>query len=149
MPKTLRQVLLGGLAVLCSFSWACSPAGRWQKLNDAGSTAAEQGNIVEAEKQFAAALREAEKLGAYDPRLATSLNNLATLYQDRGEYALAEQLYRRALAIEKKASPQDDPLLADIRSNLAAVRKAEGKPGGVARERNPAHEKWHKGIAHT
>ncbi len=31
--------------------------------------------------------------------MATSLNNLAALYHDQGQYAKAEPLYQRALAI--------------------------------------------------
>ncbi len=38
-----------------------------------------------------------------DLRLATSLNNLATLYYSHGKYAQAEPLFRRALAIREKA----------------------------------------------
>lgn len=128
MSKTLRQVLWGGLVILCSFSWACSSGGRWQVLNNAGSRAAEQGDTLEAEKEFTAALREAEKFGEYDLRLATSLNNPATLYQDSGKYERAEQLYRRALAIEERTSSPGDPALLDSLSNLAAVREAEAKP---------------------
>ena len=37
--------------------------------------------------------------GPAHPNVATSLNNLALLYQAQGRYAEAEPLYRRALAI--------------------------------------------------
>ncbi len=42
----------------------------------AATKAYQQGNYPEAEKQFSAALKEAEGFGPQDPRLATSLNNL-------------------------------------------------------------------------
>ena len=41
--------------------------------------------------------------------LATSLNNLAALYADTGQYAQAEPLYRRALAIQEKALGPEPP----------------------------------------
>ena len=34
--------------------------------------------------------------------MATSLNNLAVLYEDMGRYAEAEPLYRRSLEIREK-----------------------------------------------
>jgi len=40
---------------------------------------------------------------------ATSLNNLAGLYLTQGNYAHAEPLYQRALAIREKALGPDQP----------------------------------------
>ncbi len=45
----------------------------------AGEAAYQQGNYAEAVTQFRAALSLAEAFGPDDPRLATSLNNLALL----------------------------------------------------------------------
>ena len=49
------------------------------------------------------AIRE-KALGPEHPDTATSLNNLALLYQATGAYAQAEPLYKRALAIRRKRS---------------------------------------------
>ncbi len=38
-----------------------------------------QGNYPEAERQFAAAVNEAEEFGPQDPRLADALNSLASM----------------------------------------------------------------------
>ena len=127
MSKRFSWLSLGSLAVICSLSLACSRISPWEKENTAGSKAAAQGNTVEAERQFTAALHEAGKSGEPDLRLATSLSNLAAVYQDNGEYALAEQLYRRALAIEQEILLPGDPVLTDTLSNLAAVQLAAGK----------------------
>ena len=40
----------------------------WESYNQAGSDAYEQGNYAEAEKQFLAALQEAENFGPEGPR---------------------------------------------------------------------------------
>ncbi len=69
-------------------------------------------NYPEAEKQWSAALKEAEGFGPQDPRLATTLNNLAGLYQAQGRYAEAEPLYKRALAIIEKALGPEHPPVA-------------------------------------
>jgi tetratricopeptide (TPR) repeat protein len=41
-----------------------------------------------------------QKFGPDHPNVAQSLNSLAELYCDQGEYAKAEPLYKRALAID-------------------------------------------------
>ncbi len=96
--------LLAGL--VCLALWpAHAPAqgGLWETYMAAATKAYQQGNYPEAEDQLGAALKEAEGFGPQDPRLATSLNNLALLYHDQGRYAEAEPLYERALAIVEKA----------------------------------------------
>ncbi len=64
----------------------------WEKLNNEGKKAFEQGHDSEAERLFLAAVKEVEKFGNQDNRLATSLGNLAVLYGDQGKYAEAESL---------------------------------------------------------
>ncbi len=76
---------------------------------------------------FLAALKEAEKFGEQDPRLATSLNNMAELYRIRGEYAEAELLIQRALAIREKALGPEHPYVAPSLNNLAALYRDQGK----------------------
>ena len=53
--------------------------------------------------------------------MATSLNNLAELYRALGNYAKAEPLYKRALAILKKALGSDHPNVAITLNNLAEL----------------------------
>ena len=53
-------------------------------------------------------------LGPVHPNVATSLNNLAALYQTQGNYAQAEPLYKRALAIWEKALGPVHPNVATI-----------------------------------
>jgi tetratricopeptide (TPR) repeat protein len=65
-------------------------ASRWQSYMTAATAAYQHGNYVEAEKQLSAALKEAERFGVQAPRLATTLNNLATVYQVQGQYGEAE-----------------------------------------------------------
>jgi hypothetical protein len=52
----------------------------WEKCNNAGKEAFEQGRYAEAEASFLAALREAERFDSQDLRLAKSLHNLANAY---------------------------------------------------------------------
>ena len=58
--------------------------------------------------------------------MATSLNNLAALYDTQGDYAKAEPLYKRSLAIWEKALGPDHPDVATSLNNLALLYDTEG-----------------------
>lgn len=99
-----------------------------------------QGHNAQAEALFKRALAIREKaLGADNPDVATSLNSLATLYSDhgqytndRGYYSKAKPLFKRALAIREKCLPPDHPDLAGSLNNLANVYLAEGDNADAA-----------------
>ena len=55
-----------------------------------------------------------------------SLNNLAVLYDSMGDYAKAEPLYRRALAIHEKALGPEHPDTATSLNNLAGLYNSMG-----------------------
>ncbi len=56
--------------------------------------------------------------------MATSLNNLAALYHAQVQYAEAELLHKRSLAISEKALGPDHPDVATSLENLAALYRA-------------------------
>ena len=60
-------------------------------------------------------------LGPDHPNVATSLNNLAELYRTQGQYAQAEPLYKRSLAIVEKALGPNHPNVATSLENLAVL----------------------------
>ena len=53
--------------------------------------------------------------------MATSLNNLAGLYQSQGRYTEAEPLYLQALAIAEQALGENHPTTVRIRENLESL----------------------------
>jgi tetratricopeptide (TPR) repeat protein len=82
----------------------------------------QQGRYAAAEPYAKEALRlGTEEFGPNDPSTATSLNNLAALYQAQGHYAEAEPLYQRALAIREKALGPEHPHVAMSLENYAAL----------------------------
>ncbi len=105
----------------------------WQSHMDAATTAYQQGNFPEAEKQLGAALKEAEGFGPQDPRLATTLNNLAELYRAQGKYAEAEPLHKRALAIREKALGPEHPHVATSLMNYARLLRETGRSAEAAK----------------
>ncbi len=76
--------------------------------------------------QRALAIRE-KALGPEHPRVATGLNNLASLYRDQGRYDEAEPLHQRALAIFEKALGPDHPDVATTLENYAALLQEVGR----------------------
>ncbi len=128
MTTTKTRWWLVGLECLPLWPAHASAQGDlWETYMDAATAAYQQGNYPEAEKQLEAALKEAEGFGPQDPRLATSLNNLALLYKTQGKYGEAEPLYKRTLAIFEKALGPEHPHVATNLNNLAELYRAQGK----------------------
>jgi Tfp pilus assembly protein PilF len=61
--------------------------------------------------------------------VATTLHNLAHVYELQGKYGEAEGLYKRALAITEKAKGTSHPDVAPTLANLAIVHELQGKYG--------------------
>jgi tetratricopeptide (TPR) repeat protein len=59
--------------------------------------------------------------------MATALHDLAAIYQVQGQYAKAEPLYLRALAIREAALGPDHPFVAATLANLATLERAQGR----------------------
>lgn len=70
-------------------------------------------------------LREAE--GKNDAALGDALYELALLHKDLGQYAAAEPLYLRAVAVKEQAVGKDHPDVAEVLSDLAGLYRREGK----------------------
>ena len=73
----------------------------------------------------ALAIRETT-LGESHFYVATSLNNLASLYHNQGNYSAAEPLYRRALEIRKNLLGKSHPDVAQSLNNLASLYRDQG-----------------------
>ena len=81
----------------------------WDTLNDEVMSLYRQGQYDRAVVVAKKALQVAEQnVGPNHPDVATSLNNLALLYQTQGQYAQAEPLYKRSLAIPGKNFATND-----------------------------------------
>lgn len=99
-----------------------------------------QGHNAQAEPLFKRALEIREKaLDGEHADVATSLNSLAVLYLDHGQYtndqgyySKAKPLLKRALAIREKVLAPDHSDLAGSLNNLANVYLAEGDNADAA-----------------
>jgi len=62
-----------------------------------------------------------KSLGPDHPSVATTLNNLAGLYESQGKYVEAEPLYQRSLAIRETSLGLDHPTSVTIRNNCTSL----------------------------
>lgn len=96
----------------------------WERYNVAGQQAMSAGKKDDAAKHFQLAVTEAEKMGEKDPRLATSLNNLANCFRAQGKHAEAEDAYKRAIVAKEKSDGPFSEGLVSILENYATMLRA-------------------------
>src|SRR5271166_606778 len=129
-----RPLTKSPIALLALFLWIL--AGRASLADDEDPNALNQqvtqliaqGKYQEAVPIAERAVEVAKRLhGLEHPDMATSLNNLAELYQVMGEYAKAEPLYQEALRIWQKILGPDHPDTATCLNNLAELYRAMGE----------------------
>ena len=127
--KNGLTTLIAIAALLSSPSVFAQGAGiEWDILNDEVKELYRTGQYERAVVVGKKALKVAEEIvGPDHPSVATSLNNLALLYDTQGQYAAAEPLYKRALSINEKALGPDHPSVAASLNNLARFYRATGQ----------------------
>ena len=120
------------LGMVCAALWrgaVYAQDSMWETCLRAGVKAQQQGHAAAAARLYQVAIRRAERFGPSDPRLVTSLADLAALYSAQGDYQKAEPLYQRALAIGEKALGPKDPAMVACAQGYAAMRRvAEREP---------------------
>jgi tetratricopeptide (TPR) repeat protein len=101
-------------------------AADWTELTRAGEWAFSRGDFARAEEAFRDALDAAQQLPPGDPRLETSLANLARLYEHRMRYLEAQPLFQLMLAAREARLGADHPALLEP---LAAVARTSARIG--------------------
>ena len=127
MIRKVSWLLVGILCLVLVLIQAPTQETQWRKHLAAGAKAHQEGRYSDAVNSFQAAAKDAEAFGPQDPRLATSLNNLARVYHQQGKYNEAEPLYKRSLAIVEKALGPEHPHVATSLNNLAELYRFQGK----------------------
>jgi len=146
--RKVSWVLVGILCLVLVLIQARTQETQWRKHMAAGAKAHREGRYSDAVNSFQAAVKEAEAFGPQDPRLATSLNNLAELYRLEGMFVDAEPLYKRSLAIREKALGPAHTDVANSLNNLAGLYYQQGKYN----EAEPLYKRslaiWEKALGH-
>ena len=102
--------------LVCGVTAVSAQDGRWERVTAAGAQAFAQGDYAEAARHFQAALPLADA-----GSLATSLLNVAAVYDAQGQYTDAARLYQRALVLQEQILGPDHPQLVDVLEAQAAL----------------------------
>jgi tetratricopeptide (TPR) repeat protein len=105
----------------------------WEQLIQRAKQFEQQGNYAAAETTLLTALRVAEKLPAGDFRVATTLYDLGSIYQDLGSLAQAAKFYQRSLSVWQKALGTDHPSLARPLNSLMLRLQRAFRPTRVSK----------------
>jgi uncharacterized caspase-like protein/Tfp pilus assembly protein PilF len=100
----------------------------WDNLDQVGVRAFQKGDYVEAQELLEGAVKEAEKFGDTDIRLATSLTNLSRCLIEEGLAKDAESHLTKALAIREQSGGKDSVEYAAIASALGTTFALLNKP---------------------
>lgn len=94
---------------------------KWEESWKSAVTAGSQEELEKAEKLLKSSLKEAERQGSKDSRLAAVLNCLAQVYERQGKFSEAEPLYQKVLEIDEKALGKEHAAIINDLDNLAVT----------------------------
>jgi tetratricopeptide (TPR) repeat protein len=112
------------LGLLLNMATAFAQDLPWDVHIEAGLQAFHQRQYAEAEQQFQAALAIAAEMPTDDPRVATTLLHLATLYHVQGKYTQAAPFYQHALMLREQTLGPNHPQVAEVLEPYAALLRA-------------------------
>ncbi|MBW2412780.1 MAG: tetratricopeptide repeat protein, partial [Deltaproteobacteria bacterium] len=126
--RTIATLFLGAIVFFEMVAPAHPREDLWQRLNAEITKLSREGKYRDAIYVAQNSIKLAEKsFGAQDPRAATSINNLATLYRIVGRYDDAEAYYIQALTIRENALGPRHSHVATSLNNLAGLYRAQGR----------------------
>lgn len=112
----------------------------WKEDLQLGQQFQRQGRVQEAEELLLRALKTAEKIGNDSLPAAACLNGLAIIYHSQKNYAAAEPLYQRALAIVESKAGAGHPRVGVLRKNLGELYRGQGRMADAAAQLHKAFE---------
>jgi tetratricopeptide (TPR) repeat protein len=96
---------------------------QWETVTTAGLQALAQRQYSAAVRHLQMALAIVESWPSAEPRVLSSIMNLATAYEAQGQYKLAEPLYQRALALQERLYGSEHPQLLDVLDAYIAMQR--------------------------
>ncbi len=119
----ILSIIIGAMLLVSMSVWGNHTA--WNKLTNAGVAAAQLQHYADAEKLLQQALKESEKFGHQDGRVATSLSNLAETYRLKGDLDRAEPLQRKALQIRQQLFGENFPAVATSYISIGMLKEQQ------------------------
>ena len=96
-------------------------------LNNLARLYFKRGDHEKADRMLVRLLQIKQTLGTEHPEVAGVLASIAALRSALGKHDVAEQLWRRVLAIREKSLPSNDPALISTLNSLADACAAQGE----------------------
>ena len=96
-------------------------------LNNLARLYFKRGDHEKADRMLVRLLQIKQALGTEHPEVAGVLASIAALRSALGKHDVAEQLWRRVLAIREKALPSNDPAIITTLNSLADACAAQGE----------------------
>ncbi len=93
----------------------------WEQNNKDGLAALEKNDLETAELAFLAALDQAEAYGRKDVRVATTCNNLASVYEQREMYQQCLPLLNRSQRVFVAVYGTENPAVSTVLASMARV----------------------------
>lgn len=119
-------ILLAGIEMTLGRDAEAAQLIPWDVGSEYAVKLAKEGDYTKARLYFSEALKKAEEFGPQDPRLAKSLENLASFYQNQAKFAETESeaLLKYVVAIYEE---RHDPGLTASLNNLAGLYQRRGR----------------------
>jgi len=114
------------LLVLAPAARSQDPEEAWKTLFMQAVYQAGAKQYPKAEESLLKALHEAERFGAADARVGSTLNTLGLVYAAENKFSDAEGAYRKALVILDKAYGSDSIDVANVNFNIATSMFNQG-----------------------
>tara|TARA_B100000029_G_scaffold487407_1_gene542921 strand:+ start:831 stop:1289 length:459 start_codon:yes stop_codon:yes gene_type:complete len=111
---------------------ACEKLPLWRTYSAAGLEAFANGEVAKAEHFLTAAVKDAERHGSDDFRVAVTLNILAGYYRTLERYEEAEPLYKRALSVAESRWSPNHPRIAHVLENYSLLLSQTGRVNEAA-----------------
>src|SRR6266498_454762 len=125
--KALVIALVGALLLVFAPGTAAADRQAWLDAMRAASKAFSESRYADTEEWLRVAVKEAEKFGPTDQRLAETLGTLATILYSQGKHTEAGEVYKRTLAIVEKTLGPGHLRVADNLNGLAQIYQMQGK----------------------
>lgn len=114
----------------------------WDKVTGEAIAAAQREDFEVAEKQFEKACKLAEQPGAAPEQLPSSLNGLARVKVELGNYKRAGELFSKALDLAKSSKAPNNLQIASIESDIGTMYSRQGKAPLAEPFSKPVSKEW-------
>jgi tetratricopeptide (TPR) repeat protein len=121
----------------------------WRNLFTQGMYFAGAKDYARAEQTLLSAIHEAERFGAGDVRVGSTVNTLGLVYLAENKFGEAESAYQRSLTIMEKVYGNDSIDVANVNFNIATVLFDQGHQAQAMPYMTRAQETYEKLLGGT